>query len=1155
MKKIFKEFGLTNWALKNYNTVKVLMLILIVGGTYAYIDMPRESFPDVASPEVFVTTPYPGNSAEDVENLITHPLELEFKKIKGVDEITSTSTAGFSSIDIKFKFDKDPDEALADVKDKIDEVTASSEWPNDVPADPKAFKLDFSEMKPIMNVNISGNYPSDELERYAEMLQDEIEQLPQISAADIRGVQDKEVEVAVDLNEMLSRNISFQNIEMAIKNNNLNVSAGEIKEGDVRRNLRVSGDFKNLDEIRNIIIRKANDKVTYLKDIADVRFHSKDPESYARQFGDPVVMLDIKKQSGANQLEAADEIQRILEKAKKTYLPKDVQVTITNDLSDKTRKQVSDLENSIIMGILFVVLVLMFFMGFRNSLFVGIAIPMSMLISFLVLHLFGITLNTMVLFGLVLALGMLVDNGIVIVENIYRYREEGYNALEAAKYAVGEVAWPIIASTATTLVAFIPLAFWPGMIGNFMKYLPITLIVVLSSSLFVALVINPVLASLYMKLEDKPLSDKAFFKKIALYTALSVLFFVLRFTVGKHKASLAGLFNTLGVWFALVVIWKLFYRYFLDKAIYKFQNNFLPWLERAYEKTIRFATRGKNDYLIFFSTVALLILSFTLLKLFPLKTSFFPDTEPNQLYVYIEFPIATDIEKVNEFTKEISDKIQQYFHDHNYDYMVRSIVEQVGEGTGDPRRSFIGGKTPNKAKIMVDFVEYDKRRGVSTSKIMNDIRKLIRNYAGIKVSVDKDQHKPPVGMPIELKLTGEDYDKMLTEAIKIKKYIDDAHIPGIEELQIDVDKNKPELEIEVDKQKAGRLGVSTAQVGMQLRTAVYGKEVDRYKTGDDDYPINVRLDSAYRYDRNRLMDQRIVYRDQQTGQQVSVPLSAVAKITPKSTFSSIKRKDLKRIITISSNVLEGYNANEIIGEIDQLLQTYPLPQDMHYSFEGEQKEMKKNMSFLSKALLMAVLMIFLILVTQFNSLSTPVIIMITVLLSMIGVLMGLVITRSDFIVIMTMIGIISLAGIVVNNAIVLIDYTLLTIKRKKLEAGLSENDKPDVKMLREAIVEAGKTRLRPVLLTAITTILGLMPLAIGLNLDFIGLFTRFEPNFYLGGENVAYWGPLAWAVIYGLSFATFLTLVVVPSMFYIYMKMTGQAVKTDNNGQQPSVVG
>ncbi|NPA45581.1 MAG: efflux RND transporter permease subunit [Chlorobi bacterium] len=1145
MKKIFKEFGLTNWALKNYNTVKVIMLILIIGGMYAYIDMPRESFPDVAAPEVFVSTPYPGNSAEDIENLITHPLELEFKKIKGVDEIKSTSKSGFSSIDIKFKFDKDPDEALADVKDKIDEVTGDKDWPSDVPTDPMAMKLDFSEMKPIMNVNISGNYSPDRLEDFAEKLQDEIEQLPQISAADIRGVQDKEVEVAVDLNEMLSRNISFHNIENAIKNNNLSVSAGEIREGDIRRNIRVNGDFKNLDEIRNIIIRKAKDKVTYLKDVAKVRFRPKEAESYARQFGDPVVMLDIKKQSGANQLEAADEIEKIIERAKRTYLPKDVQVTITNDLSDKTRQQVSDLENSIIMGMLFVILVLMFFMGFRNSLFVGLAIPLSMLMSFLILHLFGITLNTMVLFGLVLALGMLVDNGIVIVENIYRYREEGFGPLESAKYAVGEVAWPIIASTATTLVAFIPLAFWPGMIGNFMQYLPITLITVLSSSLFVALVINPVLASLYMRMEGKEMSNAAFFKKIALYGFLAVVFFVLRFTVGRHKPSLAGLFNALGLWFVMVVIWKLLYRYVLEDAIRSFQEKFLPWLERAYVNTIRFATRGKNDYLIFFSTVALLILSFILLKMFPLKTSFFPDTEPNQLYVYIEFPISTDIEKVNEFTKEVTEKVRKYFHDHHYDYLVESIVEQVGEGTADPRKSFVGGKTPNKAKIMVDFVEFDKRRGVSTSAIMNDLRKLIRGYAGIKVSVDKDQHKPPMGMPIEMKLTGDDYDKLLGEAVKIKKYIDNAHIPGIEDLQIDVDKNKPELEIEVDKEKAGALGVSTGQVGMQLRTAVYGKEMDSYKWGDDDYPINVRLDSLYRYDRNRLMDQRIVYRDQQTGKMVSVPVSAVAEMKSKATFSAIKRKDLKRVITLSSNVLEGYNANEIVQEIGHLMDAYTMPPDIRYSFEGEQKEMKKNMSFLSKALLMAVLMIFLILVTQFNSLSTPVIIMITVLLSMIGVLMGLILTRSDFIVVMTMIGIISLAGIVVNNAIVLIDYTLLTIKRKKLEAGLPEDAKPDVRMVREAIVEAGRTRLRPVLLTAITTVLGLIPLAIGLNVDFIGLFTHFEPNFYLGGENVAYWGPLAWAVIYGLSFATFLTLVVVPSMFYIYMKNTGQTVKKE----------
>ena len=1138
-KKIYKQFSLSTLALKNDNTVKLIIALLTIGGLLSYINMPREAFPDVAAPEVFITTPYPGNSAEDIENLITRPLETEFKKITGVDEIKSTSKSGFSSIDVKFTFDIDPDKALEDVKDKIDDAMGDVDWPKDLPRNPRAMKLDFSELKPIMNVNISGDFTSQKLKKFAEYLQDKIEQLPQISAADIRGVQDKEVEIAVDLNEMVARNISFNSIEQSIRNENMTISAGDIKEGGIRRNVRVIGEFESPKEIENIVIRKAKDKVTYLRDVAEVHFKPQDAESYAREFGKPVVMLDIKKRSGANQIEASDKIKEIISRTQAEVFPKNLHISVTNDLSNRTRTQVADLENSIITGMILVIVILMFFMGFRNALFVGIAIPLSMLMSFLILSSFGVTLNTMVLFALVLALGMLVDNGIVIVENIYRYRQEGYKPFEAAKYAVGEVAWPIIASTATTLVAFIPLAFWPGIIGNFMQYLPITLITVLSSSLFVALVINPVLTKNFMSMSEKADSKTKMWTKFALFALGAVIAFVIKsIMLGKGKEHAAGMFNATGLILALLALWQLFYNYVLVDSINWFQNKFLPWLENIYEKLLRLALKGKNLYLFFFGTVLLLVLSGFLLKTFPPKVSFFPNTQPNQIYVYIEHPIGTDIEIVDAFTREITHKIQDYLHEKHYDYLVTSIIEQVGEGTGDPRRGPQGGKTPNRSKIILDFVDYKYRKGMDTSLILNDIRDLIKGNAGIKVSADKDQHKPPTGAPVDLEITGDDYNVLLDEAVKVKKYLDDAHIPGIENLQIDVDKNKPELPVYIDREKAGRLGIKTAQIGMALRTSVYGKEIDRYKEGDDDYPINVRLNKKYRYDRENLLNQNIVYRDQQSGRIVAVPVSAVAEMKSTSAFSAIKRKDLKRVISITSNVLEGYNANEIVGMLESKMKNYNLPADMSYRFLGEQKEMKKNMRFLSKALMIAIFMIFLILVTQFNSLSTPFIIMITVLLSMIGVFLGLLFLRSEFIVVMTMIGIISLAGIVVNNAIVLLDYTQLTIERKRLEAELDPEDPTPTDIVLESIVEAGKTRLRPVLLTAITTVLGMIPLAIGLNIDIFGLFTHFDPNIYLGGENVAFWGPLAKAVINGLSFATFLTLVIVPVMFFIRYKIT-----------------
>jgi len=640
-----------------------------------------------------------------------------------------------------------------------------------------------------------------------------------------------------------------------------------------------------------------------------------------------------------------------------------------------------------------------------------------------------------------------------------------------------------------------------------------------------------------MSLEEKALQNRSVWIRTVVFAVLAVFFFGLKIFVASHT-KYAPVLNALGLLTLIIALWQPLYNFVLVDTIKWFQNKFLPWLERYYEKLLRLALSGKNVYYFFFGTIFLLIFSGLLLKVFPPKISFFPDTQPNQIYVYIEHPEGTDIEVANDFTQEITGKIQTYFDQNNYNFLLTSLIEQVGEGTGDPNQGPQGGKTPNKAKIILDFVDFKYRKGINTSNILNDIRDLVQGYAGIKIWVAKNQNKPPTGAAVDLELKGDNYDQLLHEALRIKKYLEAQPVPGIEKLQIDVDKNKPELPLHVDREKAGRLGIRTAQIGMALRTSVYGKEIDRFKQGDDDYPINIRLADQYRYDRQRLLNQNIVYRDQQTGKLVSVPVSAVATMSSASTFSAIKRKDLKRIIAITSNVLEGYNANEIVAKLDKKMKDYPLPANIKYEFLGEQKEMKKNMNFLSKALMIAIFMIFLILVTQFNSMSTPVIILLTVVLSMIGVFLGLIIMRQDFIVVMTMIGIISLAGIVVNNAIVLLDYTLLTIKRKRLEAGIEdETQKTPRNLVYESLIEAGKTRLRPVLLTAITTVLGLIPLAIGLNIDFVGLFTHFEPNIYVGGENVAFWGPIAKSVINGLSFATFLTLIIVPVMFYIQFRV------------------
>jgi len=1129
--RIDKEFKLSSWSIKNRMTVFVIIAIIIIGGLVSYRGMPREAFPEVVVPQIFISTVHPGNSAVDVEKLITRPLEQEINTISGVDKITSTSTQGFSMIMAEFDFSVTPEEALRKVKDKIDVAMSDADFPKDLPADPNVQELNISEMMPILNINLSGEFSVDQLNEYAEYLEEEIENLPEITAVDIRGVQDKEVEIAIDLYKMQASEISFYDVATAIQNENVTMSGGEILENSTLRNVRIVGEFSSPKEIGDIIVKQENANIVYLRDIAKIRFQGADRVSYAREFSHPVVMLDVKKKGGQNLIFAAEKINNILDTAKETKFPKNLEISVTNDLSGMTQKQVSNLENSIIIGVILVVLVLLFFLGVRNAMFVGIAIPLSMLMSFIILSTMGVTLNMMVLFGLILALGMLVDNGIVVVENIYRLYDEGYKLKDAAKYGVGEVAMPIIASTATTLAAFIPLALWPGMMGQFMKHLPITLIIVLGSSLFVGLVVNPVLTSVYMKLQEKKLPVR----KLLLYSGLFIVIGLLFILGGISSGN--KVFNAIGLGLLILGILRLINSFLFTPATKWFQGVAIPWQEKIYEKSLRFALHKWRSIGLLVGTFFLLLFAMVLMAIYPPKTLFFPETPPTQIYVFIEYPIGTEIETTNKLTLQMEKDIEKYlmqYEENGENYLVTSVIGQVGEGTADPNQDFGSGQTPNKARITIDFVDFEYRRGIETMDILDDVREIGKKYSGVKIVVDRPKDGPPAGAPINIEIAGEDYNLIMQEATNIKNFIEASSVTGYEKLKLDVEQGKPELNVVIDRQKARRLNLSTGQIGDALRTSIYGKEVSTYKEGKEDYPINIRLNDRYRYNKDALMNQLITFRDQSTGKIVQIPISTVAHIKNSTTFSAVKRKNLNRLITITSNVLHNFNATEVNDNLKKLLENYSKPQGISIAFTGEQEEQAKQMAFLSKALLIAVALIFLIIVAQFNSTSTPFIISISVLLSLIGVLLGLVIFNMEFVILMTMIGIISLAGIVVNNAIVLIDYTNLVLKRKLQEGNFDENEKIGNKeIVNESIVEGGKTRLRPVLLTAITTILGLLPLALGVNFNFATLFTEFDPQFYLGGDNTAFWGPMSWTVIFGLTFATFLTLVIVPIMYFL----------------------
>jgi len=1126
-----KDFVVSSWAIRNSSTMYVFMGVLLFLGVSAYMTMPRENFPEITETNIYISTPYPGNTAEDIERFVTDPLEEAVKGVSNLVEINSTSQDDYSMVVLEFDEDIDVDLAKQKVKDEVDGVVSGEDWPtfNNAKLEPNVFDLNFVEEFPILNVTLKGDYTLNALNDYAKMLEERIERLDQIKEVDIRGTQEREVEVAVDIRKMMASKVSFADVMQAIRNENSTVSAGSIIANGQRRNIRVIGEIQNPSDLGDFVIKNERGAI-YLKDIATIRFKNMDATTHARDFGASVVMLDVKKRGGKNLIQAAEAIREIVDEVRRYEIPQDISVTISNDTSAITINQVNDLINNILFGILLVVTVLTFFLGFRNALFVGFAIPMSMFISFFILQTLGYTMNTMVLFALVMGLGMLVDNGIVVVENVYRLIEkEKMSRLEAAKKGVSEIAFPIIISTATTIAAFVPLGFWPGIMGQFMIYFPITLSVVLGSSLIVAIFFNSVLVSQFMDVEEKNLSLKKLIRLSLVLVGLGLFIFF----IGGAMRGLGSLMI-----FIAILFWG--YKYVIKDLSNTFRTRFLVWLEDRYERLLRFAMRGRRAYAFVFGTVFMLIVSFVLVGISKPKVEFFPDNEPTQIIVYIEYPQGTDIEKTDEMTKAIEQVMigavnDSKYMDEGYNFMVESLVSQVGAGAGNPQTE--GGseaEMPHRGKITATMREFKFRRGLSSENLRREVQQaLAGTFPGVSISVEKDQAGPPLGYPINIEIAGDSYSQLIEVAENMRNFIVDMNIPGIEELKVDVNRNKPGMQIAVDRKKAGELGVSAGQVGFQLRQSLFGEKAGVYKKDGEDYNINVRFQSDDRYNESALFNQNITFRDMASGQVKSIPVAAVIKRKNTSGYSAIKHRNLDRVVTVYSAILPGYNAAEIVNQIQTQIDAFQLHSDVRFRFTGEIEEQEENMSFLSRALLYALFLILILLVLQFNSISKPFIILFSIFMSFTGVFLGLVFFNMTFVIIMTMMGIISLAGIVVNNSVVLLDYTQLLLERKRDNHALAYDYQLERSEIFDAIVNGGKARLRPVLLTAITTVLGLIPLAIGLNINFFSLFSSGNPEIYIGGDNVIFWGPLAWTVIFGLTFATFLTLIIVPVAFYL----------------------
>lgn len=1129
MKDIFKEFKPSSWAIDHRTSIYLFTIILTLAGIFAYINLPKEQFPEITIPTIYVTTTYPGTSPENMEKLVTKEIEKQCKTIKGVKHITSNSFQDFSLVKIEFNTDVDIKTAKQDVKDAVDKARASTDFPKDLPQAPDVLDINLSDL-PILYVNISGNYDLKKLKKFADDLKDRIESLPEISRVDEVGVLDRELQVNVDMNKLTAAKLSFNDIQNAIASENHTISGGSVKMDGVDRDVTVKQEFTDPAQVSNLIIRTPTGGEVYLKNIAQVVDTFKEQQSYARLDGQNVITLNVIKRSGANLIDASDHVREVIADMQQHNFPKDLKIVITGDQSDRTRTTLHDLVNTIIIGFILVTVILMFFMGATNAIFVGLSVPLSMFLAFVLMPVYGFTLNMIVLFSFLLALGIVVDDAIVVIENTHRIFNNGaMDIKKAAKIATGEVFLPVLAGTLTTLAPFIPLAFWKGVVGSFMFFLPVTLITTLLASLFVAYIINPVFAVDFMKPHDPEGTHRGKWTRGMTVTAIIMgaiaLIFYLAAWMGKSRAAFG-----LGNFTITLLAIHLVYRLVFERWVHRFQHDLWPRFQNWYTRLLRRALAHPVKLVL--GTIGLFVLAIVCFAIRKPPVVFFPSTDPNFIYVYITMPIGTDQATTNTVTLEVERRVDSVL---GIDYargktnpIVSSVIANVAVGAADPNSDDAFGTQPNKGKVTVAFVPYNERHGISTWTYLERIRQAVKGIPAAQITADKEASGPPLPKPLVVEITGDDLDSLIAVSERLRTYILQQNIGGIEDLESDFHNNKPEVIFDVDRELANRNGISSALIGQDLRTAVFGTEVSRFRDprADEDYPIELRLLYNQRNNVDMLRNLTFTYRDMAMGGIIrQVPLSAFADIRYTNTYGGIKRKDQKRIISLSSNILTGYNPNQVVHQVAEAVKRFPFPPGITARMGGDQEQQQETMSFLSTAMMVAIGLIFLILVTQFNSLSKPLIILSEVFFSLIGVLIGVSIFKMNISIVMSGVGMVALAGVVVRNGILLVEFTDLM-----LEQGMP---------IREALVEAGRVRMTPVLLTASATILGLIPLAFGMNIDFVTLFTEWNPHIFFGGDSAAFWSPLCWTMIFGLAFATFLTLVLVPVMYLIKYKLGG----------------
>ena len=1074
-------------------SVLVLALIILIFGTYCYRVLPRESEPDITIPNVFVSTSYKGVASKDIETSITIEIEKKLKGLEGVKKIHSVSSEGLSSINIEFITGTDIDDALQKVRDRVDE--AKNELPADLEEDPSVFEVNFSEL-PIVVFSLSGTCGIVCLKEIADDLKDDIEAIQGVLEAEVTGGIEREIRVEVFPEKLAYYNIPIFALQNVVTQENRNTSGGVIRLGEGRFQLRVPGEFESPDDIYHLIVGTHKGQAVYLKDVARVIDGFKDETSRSRLNGREAVNIMVKKRAGENIIAITDGVDELLERVQPTW-PKGTEITKLMDKAKDTRNKVADLENNILSGLVLVVFVILFAMGIRNAILVSLAIPFSMLLSFTVLYLMDITLNMVVLFSLTLALGMLVDNAIVIVENIYRYLEQGVPRLEAAQKATSEVAYAVIGSTMTTLAAFSPMLFWPGIMGEFMSYLPLTLIVTLSSSLFVAMVINPALAAIFMKV--RPANGKiSETGKIKNPSAEEIA------RAGESPVAISG-----------------------------------PVLT-VYTKSLQQAFNHKIVVILMAVCVLVLLIQIWLLSVGLEKpVEFFPNIEPNAMYVNLDTPEGASLEYVDSVVRQVEEAVNgghivpqdfgsaldQYMASYepkehekkdgrkflgpsdiaNIDYIYAKSVVTSGPGMMfDPN-------APNH--VGIQFIDLEDRIRAS-SESMEKIRERVKNIPGAKITVAEQEEGPPTGAAINIEIAGDDFEILGGIAKTIRELI--ANVPFVVDIRDDYVEGTPTVRVKLDRQKAALFDLTTSNIGTALKTAYNGLEVSTYREGDEDYDITVQLSDTSRRVTDVLRELMLP-----TPSGKMVPLTTLARIEFAGGLGDIVRINHERVVTVKANVDE----NKIPGPVaraqaEEMLKSFPMPPGYRLTFTGEFEFQKESEEFLTKAFAIALFLIFLILVTQFNSVAQPFIIMTAVILSLGGAFLGLTVIGSPFGIIMTGVGVISLAGVVVNNGIVLVDY-INKLRKRGYE-------------LREAVVAAGATRLRPVVLTAVTTILGLLPMVTGVSYDFHKLAISWV------SESSQWWSSMAIVVIFGLMVATFLTLLVVPVLYVLIEESKGK---------------